>query len=401
MGRMLGVRFKRKKGQVQMTRDGEAISNDIVALAREIYGGGFIPLHRPVFDGTERQDLVECIDSNFVSSVGAQVGEFEEATASFTGHRFAVATVNGTSALHIALKLAGVCCGSDVITQALTFVATCNAIKYCGGNPIFLDVDLDTLGLSPAALHQYLEGNAEVTSGECRNKKTGRKITACLPMHSFGLPCRINEIAEICERWSIELVEDAAESLGSFVGGMHTGKRASMATLSFNGNKIITSGGGGMILTDNEELAQRAKHVTTTSKVPHPYKFDHDEIGFNYRMPNLNAVLGCAQLQQLQSFLIAKREVASLWRNFCDERQVRFMDPLPDCTANYWLNVIILDSEEQREKVLTITNDKGVMTRPSWTLMSELPMFRHCATDDLSNSKWLSKRILNIPSSVP
>lgn len=384
-----------------MTLDGAAIGDDIVSLAREIYGNEFVPLHRPVFAGTERQDLVDCIDSNFVSSVGAEVAEFERAAASFTGHRFAIATVNGTSALHIALKLADVCSGCEVITQALTFVATCNAISYCGASPVFLDVDLDTLGLSPSALAQFLERNAVVVSGECRNKTTGRKIAACLPMHSFGLPCRVSEIAELCERWSIELVEDAAESLGSYVGDMHTGKFASMATLSFNGNKIITTGGGGMILTDNEELAHRAKHITTTAKVPHPYKFDHDESGYNYRMPNLNAVLGCAQLRQLQSFLVAKQEVASIWRNFCGERQLKFMEPLADCVANYWLNVLILDSEQQREKVLTVTNEKGVMTRPSWTLMSELPMFRDCVTDDLTNSKWLSKRILNIPSSVP
>ena len=381
-------------------------SNKLLAEAtalfsRNIYGNSFIPLHRPVFEGNERQYLVDCIDSNFVSSVGAKVTEFEEKVAEFTGSKYAVATVNGTAALHVAIELAGVKSGDEVISQALTFIATCNAISYAGANPLFIDVDVDTMGLSPAALRRFLEENAQKRVSGTFNKTSGKKISACVPMHTFGFPCRIAEIAEICADWDIPLIEDAAESLGSYVGGRHTGTFASMATLSFNGNKVITTGGGGMIITDDPKLAERAKYITTTAKVPHPYEFVHDEIGYNYRMPNLNAALGCAQMERLEEFLAIKVQLADQWNDFFDERDANFIKAIEGNSANHWLNTIVLGSREDRDEFLKVTNDNNVMTRPIWTLMSNLSMFKDCQTDGLKNSLWLEDRVVNIPSSVP
>ncbi|MFZ4540051.1 aminotransferase class I/II-fold pyridoxal phosphate-dependent enzyme, partial [Propionivibrio sp.] len=258
----------------------------IVDFIRKIYGGDSVTLHRPVFEGNEKQYLSDCIDSNFVSSVGAKVTEFEQQIAAFTGAKYAVATVNGTAALHVALQLVGVERDDEVITQALTFIATCNALSYAGAHPVFVDVDRDTWGLSPAALRQFLASHAEIRHGRAFNKSTGRRLTACVPMHTFGLPCRIEEIVSICEECGIAVVEDAAESLGSYVGTRHTGTYGKLATLSFNGNKVITTGGGGMIITDDAALAAHAKHLTTTAKVPHPFEFVHDEVGYNYRLPN-------------------------------------------------------------------------------------------------------------------
>ena len=369
--------------------------------AKLIFGDNFIPLHRPVFEGNERQYLIDCIDSNFVSSVGAKVTELEEKVADFTGSKYAVATVNGTAALHVAIELAGVKPGDEVISQALTFIATCNAISYAGAKPLFIDVDVDTMGLSPVALKLFLEQNAEKRVKGTFNKISGKKISACVPMHTFGFPCRIAEIAEICADWDIALIEDAAESLGSYVGSRHTGTFASMATLSFNGNKVITTGGGGMIITDNSELAQRAKYITTTAKVPHPYKFVHDEIGYNYRMPNLNAALGCAQMERLDDFLTIKAKLADQWSTFFNERDIIFFKAIDGNKANHWLNAIILNSREDRDEFLKVTNDNNVMTRPIWTLMSKLPMFKDCQADGLKNSLWLEDRLVNIPSSVP
>jgi aminotransferase in exopolysaccharide biosynthesis len=377
------------------------IITSFIEHVRRIYGDAFIPLHRPVFEGNERQYLTACIDSNFVSSVGAKVTEFEEKVAEFTGSKYAVATVNGTAALHVAIELAGVKPGDEVISQALTFIATCNAISYAGAKPLFIDVDLDTMGLSPAALKRFLEENAEKRTSGTFNKISGNRISACVPMHTFGFPCRIAEISEICTNWDIALIEDAAESLGSYVGSRHTGTFASMATLSFNGNKIITTGGGGMIITDDSELAIRAKHITTTAKVPHPYEFVHDEIGYNYRMPNLNAALGCAQIQRLDEFLVIKTQLADQWDAFFNKNGADFFNAIDGNKANHWLNAIILDSREDRDEFLKITNDNNVMTRPIWTLMSKLPMFENCQTDGLENSLWLEDRLVNIPSSVP
>ena len=379
----------------------DSVMTGTVALAKTIFGHEFIPLHRPVFEGNERQYLVDCIDSNFVSSVGAKVTEFEEKVAEFTGSKYAVATVNGTAALHVAIELAGVKPGDEVISQALTFIATCNAISYAGAKPLFVDVDVDTMGLSPVALKRFLEESTEKRTSGTFNKTSGKKISACVPMHTFGFPCRIAEIAEICADWDIALIEDAAESLGSYVGNRHTGTFGSIATLSFNGNKVITTGGGGMIITDDLEVAKRAKHITTTAKIPHPYEFVHDEIGYNYRMPNLNAALGCAQMERLGEFLAIKTTLADKWAGLFDEKGVKFVSALEGNKANHWLNAIILDSREDRDEFLKLTNDNNVMTRPIWALMSKLPMFKDCQTDGLQNSLWLEDRVVNIPSSVP
>lgn len=379
----------------------QKIIDNFIDKAKSIYSDDFIPLHRPIFIGNESKYLIECIDSNFVSSVGVKVDELEKKVAEFTGSKYAIATVNGTAALHIAIELAGVKRDDEVITQALTFIATCNAISYTGAKPVFIDVDIDTMGLSPLALKNFLEKNAEKRTEGTFNKISGKRISACVPMHTFGFPCRIVEIAKICSNWNIPLIEDAAESLGSFSNGAHTGTLASMATLSFNGNKIITTGGGGMIITDNPSLAKRAKHITTTSKVPHLYEFVHDEIGYNYRMPNINAALGCAQMEYLDEFLNIKTQLANQWDEFFSNRDVNFVKALDGNKANHWLNTIILDSKDERDNFLKSTNSKNVMTRPIWTLMSKLPMFRDCQTDGLSNSIWLEDRVVNIPSSVP
>lgn len=373
----------------------------LLAVVRSQYGEGFIPLHRPVFEGNEKQYLVDCIDSNFVSSVGAKVVEFEQHIAAFTGAKFAIATVNGTAALHVALQLAGVQRDDEVITQALTFIATCNALSYAGAHPVFVDVDRDTLGMSPSALRRWLAEHAEVRDGKAWNRHTGRCIRACVPMHTFGIPLRIAEVVAVCDEYGIAVVEDAAESLGSWVGNRHTGTFGRLATLSFNGNKVITTGGGGMIITDDEVLARRAKHLTTTAKIPHPYEFVHDEVGYNYRMPNLNAALGCAQMERLPQMLQIKAEVAARYRDFFAGTDVRFVEPLPGTTANYWLNAIVLGSEAERDALLEYTNSREVMTRPIWRLMSRLPMFAHCQNDGLENSLWLEARVLNLPSSVP
>jgi perosamine synthetase len=384
-----------------MNTDLQSNAKLVIDLVRSIYGSGFIPLHRPVFEGNEKRYLIDCIDSNFVSSVGAKVTEFEQQIAAFTGVRFAIATVNGTAALHVALQLAGVQRDEEVISQALTFIATCNALSYTGAHPVFVDVDRDTLGMSPDALARFLALHAEKREGHAWNKTTGRRIAACVPMHTFGLPCRIEQIAALCAEWGIALVEDAAESLGSYVGKRHTGTYGQMATLSFNGNKVITTGGGGMIITNDEQLAKRAKHITTTAKIPHPYEFVHDEVGYNYRLPNLNAALGCAQMERLPWMLECKRVVADQYRAFFTSQGVQMATPMPGCSANNWLNAIILADKAERDAFLTYTNEQGVMTRPIWRLMSELEMFRHCQHDGLDNSRWVEDRVVNVPSSVP
>lgn len=372
-----------------------------VDFSRAIYGNNFILLHRPVFEGNERKYLIDCIDSNFVSSVGAKVTDFEQQVASFTGARFAIATVNGTAAIHIALQLVGVQREDEVITQALTFIATCNAVSYTGAQPVFVDVDADTMGMSPEALGRFLAQHAEKRDGCAWNKTSGRRLAACVPMHTFGLPCRIEEIAAICADWGIALVEDAAESLGSHVAGRHTGTFGKFGTLSFNGNKVITTGGGGMVITNDEALAKRAKHLTTTAKMPHPFEFVHDEIGYNYRLPNLNAALGCAQMERLPWMLEVKAQIANQYRTFFAPLGVKMAETLPGYQANNWLNAIILTDKTERDAFLAYTNEHDVMTRPVWRLMSELEMFKHCQHDGLVNSRWLQDRVVNIPSSVP
>ena len=375
---------------------------ELVGLVREIYQTGeFVPLHRPVFAGTEREDLVACIDSNFVSSVGEKVTEMERRVAEFAGARFGVAVVNGTNGLQVALRLVGVERDCEVITQALSFVATCNAIAYLGAHPVFVDVDRQTLGMSPDALRAFLEEFGERREDGCYNRSTGRRMAACQPMHTFGHPVRIDQIAAICEEWGITLVEDAAESLGSYYQGRHTGSFGRLSVFSFNGNKIITTGGGGMIVTDDEDLARRAKHLTTTAKVPHPFEYVHDELGYNFRMPNLNAALGCAQMAQLPGFLTVKREIAERYAAFCAEHGIEFVREPEGAKSNYWLNAIVLGSKDERDAFLEETNAAGVMTRPIWRLMNELPMYAGCWDDALAVSKWLEERFVNLPSSVP
>ena len=373
----------------------------MVTHVRDIYGSDFVPLHRPVFEGNEKQYLIDCIDSAFVSSVGAKVTEFEQQVAAFTGAPFAIATVNGTAALHVALKLTNVQRDDEVITQAVTFIATCNALSYVGAHPVFVDVDRDTLGMSPEALRQFLAQHAQLRNGQTFNKTTGRRLAACVPMHTFGHPCRIQQIMAICDEYDIPVIEDAAESLGSYVGTRHTGTFGKMATLSFNGNKVITTGGGGMIITSDAAIAARAKHITTTSKVPHPYEFVHDEIGYNYRLPNLNAALGCAQMERLPEFLAVKADVARRYAEFFDSLGVTFVCSPLGATSNYWLNAIVLGSRQERDDFLEYTNTRGIMTRPIWRLMTHLSMFSHCQHDGLANSLWLEDRLVNIPSSVP
>lgn len=373
----------------------------IVSTVRRRFGAeGFIPLHAPYFGGNEKEYLCECIDSTFVSSVGPFVNKFEDEMARITGAKYAIAAVNGTAALHMALIIAGVEQNDEVLSQALTFVATANAISYIGAKAVFIDVDKDTLGLSPQAVEAFLVENATINDkGECINKTTGRRIRACVPMHTFGFPMRVHKLLEICERYNIVLVEDAAESLGSYIGEQHTGTIGHIAAFSFNGNKTVTSGGGGAIVTNNEAWAKRAKHLTTTAKVPHAWDFVHDEVGYNYRMPNINAALACAQLEQLPEILKNKRETAQLYINEL-KNTVQVVTEREGTTANYWLNTIILDSRADRDAFLKYSNDLGVMTRPIWALMHRLPAFSDCQTDGLENSVWLEDRVVNLPSSV-
>ncbi|MGJ0288431.1 LegC family aminotransferase [Aliarcobacter cryaerophilus] len=360
----------------------------------------FIPLHEPRFIGNEKNYLNDCIDSTFVSSVGKYVDTFEKEFAKTVGSKFAIATVNGTAALHISLILADVKRDDEVITQPLTFIATCNAISYIGAKPIFVDVDLDTMGLSSESLRNFLERNCEVVENICINKTTNRQIKACVPMHTFGHPCRIEEIKDICDIWNITLVEDAAESLGSFYKNRHTGTFGKVGAFSFNGNKIITSGGGGVIVTDDEFLAKRAKHITTTAKIPHPYEYVHDEIAYNYRLPNINAALLVAQLEQLEKFLDSKRELAKIYKEFFLQNSIKFIEEPKDSKSNYWLQAVLLEDVKQRDEFLEFTNKNGVMTRPIWKLMNELEMFKDCQKIDLKNAKYLEERVVNIPSSV-
>ncbi len=359
-----------------------------------------IPLHAPVFIGNEKKYLEECIDSTYVSSVGKFVDLFEKNIAEYTGARQAVVCDNGTNALHIALKLSGVVQFDEVITQPLTFIATTNAISYCGATPVFIDVDRDTMGLSSKSLESFLLNETVMKADGCYNKSTGKRIKACIPMHTFGHPCRIDEIAILCEKYKIELIEDAAESIGSYYKGKHTGTFGKIGVLSFNGNKTITTGGGGMLLFDDEELAARAKHLTTQAKVPHPWNFIHDEIGYNYRMPNINAALGVAQLESLNFYLEKKRLLAKAYDDFFQSNQVLFFREPENCISNYWLNVIILESKEERDLFLHESNYQGVMTRPAWCLMNKLHMFENCQSGSVLTSEWFEERIVNIPSSV-
>lgn len=359
----------------------------------------FIPLHAPHFGGKEKEYVLDTIESTFVSSVGSYVNRFEDMMKEITGAKYAIATVNGTTALHLSLIMAGVQRDEIVITQALTFVATANAISHLGATPVFVDVDLDTMGLSPDALKRYLKEETFQKDGKVYSKKSQQRIAAIMPMHSFGHPVQIEKIVEIANQYQIPVVEDAAESLGSYVGNQHTGTFGLVSAFSFNGNKTVTCGGGGALITNDDAIGLRAKHVSTTAKVPHPYEFFHDEIGFNYRMPNLNAALACAQLEQLTEILRGKRVLAENYIELFKDSNITFKQEPDGTTSNYWLNAIQLEDLDARNAFLKATNESGVMTRPIWTLMSKLPMFKDCERDDLKNSIWLEERIINLPSS--
>lgn len=361
----------------------------------------FIPLHQPTFTGKEKKYVNAAIDSTFVSSVGEFVTRLEEMVRQYTGAGYAVATVNGTAALHAALLVAGVQPGDEVITQPLSFVATANAISYCGAQPIFLDVDRETMGLSPTDLETFLSTHAEIKDNRCFNRTTGKKVTACVPMHTFGHSCRIEEIIEICNQFHIQVVEDAAEALGSTYKSKHAGTFGLLGVYSLNGNKTITCGGGGVIVTDDKKLAAQAKHLTTTAKKPHPYLYHHDQIGYNYRMPNLNAAMACAQMESLAYFIANKRQLAAAYKTFFSQHAVISFFTEPDhCKSNYWLNALIMPSLGARNTFLQETNDNGIMTRPAWELLPSLPIYANCQTDKMTNARWLADRIVNIPSSV-
>lgn len=367
-------------------------------------GGAPIPLHEPSFKGNEWEYVKECLDTGWVSSVGKFVDRFEQELANYTGVKRAVAVVNGTAALHVCLKLVGVEEGDEVLVTALTFIATANAVSYCGAIPHFVDSDKTTLGLDPQKLELYLKEIAEVRSAGCFNKKTGRRIRAVLPTHTFGHPVDLDSLAEVCHRYQLELVEDAAESLGSFYKGRHTGNWGKASALSFNGNKVITTGGGGAILTNDEQLGKLAKHLTTTARVPHKWSFIHDQIGYNYRLPNINAALGCAQLEQLPGFIETKRKLAENYRQaFTGIDGIRFFTEPSFAQSNYWLNVLLLDEDfaAQRDSLLDATNSQGIMTRPAWILMHELEVYKSCPKmDRLNAAEDIERCLINIPSSA-
>lgn len=375
--------------------------SQLISFVRDQYKTDkFIPLHEPRFRGNEKKYVLDTIDSTFVSSVGAYVDQFESMMQEVTQTSKAIAVVNGTSSLQVALRLSGVSAGDEVITQALTFIATANAIVYNQATPIFIDVDLDTMGLSPTAVEAFLEEFGELREGGCYNKSSGKRIAACMPMHTFGFPVHLDELLAICNKWQIPVVEDAAESLGSYYKGKHTGSMGLISGFSFNGNKTITSGGGGVIVTNDLEIGKHAKYLTTTAKRPHPYEFFHDELGYNFRMPNLNAALACAQLEELDGFLADKRDLATAYSALFQELGIKFREELPESKANYWLMCVELNNKTEREDFLKYTNEAGIMTRPIWNLMYRLPMYTHCQRDAQKNAEFLEERIVNIPSSV-
>lgn len=374
---------------------------DIVEFVKTLYPNeSFVPLHAPVFQGNEKKYVDDCIDSTFVSSVGQYVNKFEDMICAYTKIKFAIATTNGTSALHMALMLVGVERDTEVLSQALTFVATANAISYIGATPVFVDSATGNLGMCPKSLESFLSENAEVRDTHAVNKLTGKRIAACVPMHVFGHPVDMDNISRVCKQYKIPLVEDAAESLGSFYHGEHSGLKGDVGILSFNGNKIVTCGGGGMIITNNEALAKRAKHLTTTAKQPHKWEFFHDEIGYNYRLPNLNAAMACAQMESLPAFVENKRKTASEYKKFFAGKDIRFVDEPANTQSNFWLNAIQLPSKKERDEFLDYSNNNGVMTRPIWRLMTDLPAFSNTTKTSLKNAEHYVDTIVNLPSSV-
>jgi aminotransferase in exopolysaccharide biosynthesis len=378
------------------------LARQCIDAIKLVVGSGAAVLHEPQFNGNEWEYLKECLDSTYVSSVGKFVDRFESDLAAFSGARFAVAMVNGTCALHIALQLAGVKPGDEVLVPALTFVATANAVSYCGATPHFVDSEEDTLGVDPNALREYLQAITEIRGGQCVNRNTGCVIRALVPMHTFGHPVDIEGVLAVARDFRLALVEDAAESLGSTYQQRHTGTFGLMGVLSFNGNKTITTGGGGAILTNDEELAKRAKHLTTTAKVPHRWDYVHDEIAYNYRLPNINAALGCAQLEQLEEILNAKRKLFERYRvAFSNVSGVKMVAEPAGCKSNYWLQTLLLDqsTSSERDTLLATTNDTGLMTRPIWTLISRLIPYRECSKMELPIAESLEERLINLPSS--
>ena len=378
----------------------EKCNQKIVEFIQNEYKTQNIALHEPRFIGNEIEYLKQCIDSGFVSSVGEFVVGVERDMARITGAKYAVAMCSGTAALHIALICAGVGAGEEVITQPLSFVATANAISYTGARAIFVDVDMDTMGMSPYNLSKFLDKNCIKKDGKCYNKISNKFISACVPMHTFGMMCKIDEIAQICDIWGINLVEDSAESLGSVYKGTHSGRFGLAGVFSFNGNKIATSGGGGMLISDDEKVAKLARHLSTTAKIPHPYEYNHDYIAYNYRMPNLNAALLKAQLENLNLFLSKKRDLAKRYAKFFDSIGVKFISEPVDCLSNYWLMGVIMDDRKSRDKLLKYANERSVMMRPAWRLLSELEIYKESIKDENKNAKYLADRIVNIPSSV-
>jgi perosamine synthetase len=381
------------------------LSSAIVAQLRDVLGHPtqFIPLHEPRFGKNESRYVQECIESTFVSSVGKFVDRFEANLAEYTGSQYAVAVVNGTCGLQVALQLAGVQRHDEVLVPTLSFVATANAVSHCGAIPHFVDSDEETLGMDPEALGEWLKQTAEPVQGVFRNRQTGRRLRALVPMHTFGHPCGLEGLLKIAQDYRLELVEDAAESLGSYYHGQHTGTLGRLGTLSFNGNKTITTGGGGAILTQDPELARHAKHLTTTAKLPHRWDYVHDEVGFNYRMPNLNAALGCAQLEQLPDFLASKRALFLRYQQaFQDIPEVALIQEPPKCKSNYWLQTLKLSDlvANERDAILAATNDAGLMTRPVWKLLHTLPPYRDCPRAPLPVAESLEQRLINLPSSA-
>ena len=374
---------------------------DIIELIKTKYNSdNYICLHEPVFRGNEKKYLEECIDSTYVSSVGSFVDKFESLMNDITQTNRTTAVVNGTAALQVGLRLVGVKKNDEVITQALTFVATANAIAYNNAHPIFLDVDFDTMGLSPKAVSDFLDEFGELREDGCYNKSTGRKISACMPMHTFGFPVHLSKLIKVCNLWKIPIVEDAAESLGSQYKGMPTGSFGEVGAFSFNGNKIVTAGAGGAITTKNKALGERAKFLTTTAKEPHKYEFIHNELGYNFRMPNINAALACAQLEQLDLYLKKKRSLADSYEKFFFNKGVKFRTETKSTKANYWLMCVELENLKERNLFLESTNSNNIMTRPIWKAMDFLPMYKNCQKDELLNTRFLEARIVNIPSSV-